>query len=132
MEVVPFAAVAAAEWDATVMASPDGWPFALTAWRRVILGVREWRLEDHSFALVDGSKILAVVPLQLDRRDRRLGSTGWGGCGPVVAAGLSGERRRQAIARAVGEMERVAAALGARALFFSVPPVTAASIADHR
>lgn len=110
------------------MNSPDGWPFALSSWRRIILTVSEWKLEDHSFAMLDGSQICAVVPMQIDRRNGTLGLTGWGGCGPVITGDVSGRARdliRVALMRVVDE---TATRLGASAVRMSVPPVTATAI----
>ena len=68
MNSVPYHEVFEDQWNALVMSSPDGWPFALSSWRRLILAVNEWQLEDHSFAMFDGPQMCAVVPMQLDRR----------------------------------------------------------------
>ena len=84
------------------MSSPDGWPFALSSWRRLILAVDEWQLEDHSFAVFDGTQMCAVVPMQLDRRNGALGMTGWGGCGPVIGGPAS--KRRDVVRTAVIQM----------------------------
>jgi len=111
-------------WDALVHASPDGWPFALTAWRRIILSVTEWELEDHSFALADEEGLSVVVPLQIDRRSGVLGITGWGGCGPIVADRLSGSARGAAINGAFAQVDRIARQIGAQALRFWLPTVT--------
>ena len=128
MIVAPFASVPQDRWNAVVHGSPDGWPFALTQWRDVILAVEEWQLEDYAFACVEGDAVSVVVPLQLDRRSGALGMTGWGGCGPIVASQLSDRERDEIQKTALIEIDRVARETGARSLRFSIPPVTQRSI----
>ncbi len=113
------------------MSSPDGWPFALSSWRRLILAVDEWQLEDHSFAVFDGTQMCAVVPMQLDRRNGALGMTGWGGCGPVIGGPAS--KRRDVVRTAVIQMvDQKAAKLSASTVHLSVPPVTVSAIGNSR
>jgi hypothetical protein len=128
MTILKFASVPSETWNAVVTSSPDGWPFALTNWRNVILSVEEWQLQDHSFAIAEDGQLRAVVPLQLDRRSRTLGMTGWGGCGPIVAAGIEEGARSATIAAVIVAVDRIAGETGARSLHFSIPPVTRSAI----
>jgi hypothetical protein len=128
MDATPYGAVPEEKWDEAVMNSPDGWPFALSRWRRLILAVQEWKLEDHSFAMFDKSQICAVVPMQIDRRNGTLGLTGWGGCGPVIAGHVSGRARDIIRAALIRVVDETATRLGASAIRMSVPPVTASAI----
>jgi hypothetical protein len=114
------------------MSSPDGWPFALSCWRRLILDVREWQLEDHSFAVFDSAQMRAVVPMQLDHRSGALGITGWGGCGPVISGHVSGRDRGVIRAAVVRMVDEIAEKLGAKAVRVTVPPVTASAIENSR
>jgi len=132
MDAVPYASVPQDQWDKLVINSPDGWPFALSSWRRLILAVEEWQLQDHSFAVFDGSQMLAVVPMQLDRRSGVLGITGWSGCGPIIAHDVSGKRRDVVRADIVEMIDEAAARLGANAIRFSIPPVTVSAIENGR
>jgi hypothetical protein len=132
MNSAPYETIPQEQWDALVTGSPDGWPFALSSWRRLILAVGEWQLEDHSFAVFDGSQICAVVPMQLDRRSGVLGITGWGGCGPIIAGHVPGRHRDAVRAAVVRMVDETAAKLDAKAVRFSVPPVTAAAIENSR
>lgn len=132
MNAVPYGELPEGHWDEVVTNSPDGWPFALSIWRRVILGVSEWQLEDHSFALYDRGQLSAVVPLQLDRRNGALGITGWGGCGPIIAGHVSGRRRELVRNTAVRAIDEAATKLRATAVQLTVPPVTASSIENIR
>lgn len=128
MLAVGFNSVSSQQWDDVVRRSPDGWPFALTSWRKVILSVEEWQLQDHSFALAEDGQLGAVVPLQLDKRSGTLGMTGWGGCGPIVAADLEGRARDAVIGAAMTTVEGIARQTGARSLRFSIPPVIQSAI----
>jgi hypothetical protein len=128
---MPYEAVPEKKWDEVVMNSPDGWPFALSRWRRLILAVQEWKLDDHSFAMFDGSQVCAVVPMQIDRRSDTLGITGWGGCGPVIAGHVSGRARNPIRAALMRVVDETAARLGASAVRMSVPPATASAIAGR-
>lgn len=126
--IVEFRDLAAGDWDAVVRGSPDGWPFALSGWRRIILSVAEWELEDHSFALADENGLAVVVPLQFDRRSQALGVTGWGGCGPVAADRLRGPARDMAMKAALSHVDSIAARIGAQALRFWLPTVTRSAV----
>ena len=132
MTVVAFAEVRPEHWDTLVASSPDAWPFAFTAWRRLILAVPDWQLQDYSFALTNANQLVAVVPLQFDPRNGNLSSTGWGGCGPIVAQNLSETRRHAAIREAFDRMDAIARDTGARQLGFWTLPVTASSIGNVR
>lgn len=132
MDVAPFEAVSEKQWDGLVTNSPDGWPFALSTWRQVVLAVTEWQLQDHSFAMFDNSQMCAVVPMQIDRRSGALGITGWGGCGPVIAGHVSGRRRDLVRAAAIRIVDETAIKLRANAVRISVPPVTASAIENSR
>src|SRR5690242_9594531 len=80
-------------WDRHVHASPDGWMFALTAWRDAILPVKRWKLKDQSFAVFDDGQLAAVMPLQFSGFTGRTTSSGWSGSGPVIDAAYSGKDR---------------------------------------
>ncbi len=108
--------------------SPNGWPIALTAWRRVILGVEEWKLSDHSFGIADGEDLVGLMPLQFDPRNRQLGATGWGGCGPILARGVVGDHRAAVLAAMLNETELIARSVHACLFHFSMPPVTEVGI----
>ena len=66
----------AEEWDTLVSQSDDGWPFALSCWQRLILAVPDWSLSDYSFALREGGRLLAVMPLQFSAGSRVMASSG--------------------------------------------------------
>ena len=117
-----------AAWDRVVTTSPDGWPFGLMAWREVILGVDAWKLKELSFGVVEENNVLAVLPLQFDPRNGRLGASGWGGCGPIMARGAVGGRRAAIINATLNEVDAIARSVSARSFEFSIPPVTETSI----
>lgn len=128
MTAVGFNSILPGQWDAVVHSSPDGWPFALTSWRKVILSVEEWQLQDHSFAIAEDGQLSAVVPLQLDRRSGTLGMSGWGGCGPIIGAAIAGDAQSATLAAIMTVVDRIARETDAKALRVSVPPATRSSI----
>jgi hypothetical protein len=91
--IVERSAVASNVWDDIVGASPDGWVFSLACWQDLILAVPEWGFQEHSFALMDGDRIVAVVPLQFRPANGRMASSGWGGSGPVISGSLDAAPR---------------------------------------
>lgn len=126
--VLPFSDALAPQWDALVAQSPDGFVYALSAWRRVVLGVEAWGFADHSFALSDGTRLLGVMPLQYCSGTGSMASSGWGGSGPVAAAGLGTRQRRKVLSALLAEAEDRAQKAGARELAFDAPPVTRTSL----
>lgn len=118
-----------ARWDAVVHGSPEGWAWSTSQWRRVILGVAEWGLQDFSFAGVEGDRVIAVMPLQYQASSRRMSSTGWSAGGVAVAGDVdAGER-----SRITGEMLEHARVLAveqqAATLEITLSPLRRASLA---
>jgi len=125
---VSLGAVNAQMWDALVSMSDEGWPFALSAWQRLILAVEEWGLIDRSFIMMQDGRIVAVMPLQFKPASKVLASSGWGGTGPVVADTLSAKWRTRVLSRVLEHAEQIGLELGATCLEFWMSPVTRASI----
>jgi hypothetical protein len=130
MEILPATPELNAAWDHLVDASPEGWPFALSGWQRLILSVADWGLQDRSAAVSQGGELLAVVPLQHQADARRVGSSGFGGCGPVVAAGVPRRLRRRVLDCAFDYVFEVCREVGARRFDMSQSPVTRAAIGN--
>ncbi|MDO8680079.1 MAG: peptidoglycan bridge formation glycyltransferase FemA/FemB family protein [Acidobacteriota bacterium] len=123
-QFVSAAQLDAAEWDAVVEASPEGWVFALSGWQRLILAVPRWALTDVSFAVVRDARLIAVVPLQYQASARRLASSGWGLAGPVPAAGLTAFERAEVLSAIMAHVEQMAGSLGADVIEMGRSPVT--------
>src|SRR5687767_10733447 len=85
----PYDEIGDQQWDALVHHSPDGWAWSTSHWRRVILSVAEWGLQDFSFGGFDAERLVAVMPLQFQAAARRMASTGWGAGGVAVAAEIA-------------------------------------------
>jgi len=118
----------AQEWDGLVRQSDDGWPFALSGWQRLILAVPEWGLSDHSFALRENGRLLAVTPLQFNASSRVMASSGWGGSGPIIASGLSPKHRHRVLRAVFQYAETLCKERGAERLEFWTSPVTRSSV----
>jgi hypothetical protein len=130
LEVVPRAETTQAGWDALVRGSPDGWVFSLWGWQELILAVETWALEDHSFAIHEGRRLLAVVPLQYHPGSGRMGSTGWGGSGPVIDGRLDGDARNNLMGLAIRHGIQLARERGSDGFDISLSPVTTTSISS--
>ncbi len=118
----------AAEWDALVQSSPDGWVFSLFGWQELILAVEKWGLEDYSFGLRENGKLVATVPLQFNPHNGRMSSSAWGGSGPVLAGALSGKNRQRVMQAALDRCLVLARERGACQFDLSLSPVTRTSI----
>ncbi len=116
-------------WDGLVHGSPDGWAFSLTAWQRLVLGVREWRLRDHSFATYENGQLVAVMPLQWNAASRVTASTGWGGSGPVIAEALGTRDRERIMAATIEHALSIAIENGSLRLDLALSPVTRSALA---
>ena len=93
MQCIPRTEIAAAEWDALIRASPNGWAFSLFGWQDLILAVSECGQRKMSFGLRENGRLVAVGPLQFNPNSRRISSSGWGGSGPVLDGSLSSAAR---------------------------------------
>ncbi len=62
LQCIPRTEIAAAEWDALIRTSPDGWAFSLFGWQGLILAVSEWGLRKMSFGLRENGRLVAVGP----------------------------------------------------------------------
>lgn len=118
-------------WDAVVRSSPDGWTFSLRGWQRIVTDVAAWGFEERSFAITEGRRILAVVPLHYRPSHKTMASSGWGGSGPVLAGSLSKPDRERVFAAALDRMIEICAEDAAETLEVSCYPVTKASL-DNR
>jgi len=121
-------AVGKLEWDTIVRASPDGWTFALYEWQELILQVERWGLQDLSFAMQENGKLIAVVPLQLNPHSGIAASSGWGGAGPILVAGLTPKARRRVMDEALSQSAEIALRAGASAFEVTLMPVTKTSL----
>lgn len=128
--MLPASAVDAGEWDAVVRSSPDGWPWALSGWQRLILAVPRWGLVDYSFAVASGDRLAAVVPLQFQPSDKRLGSSGWGLTGPIISGQLDAAARRDLLAEIFEHVNSIAADTGAALVEVGHVGVTATALND--
>lgn len=116
--------IAAAEWDDLVCGSADGWSYGLHGWQDLILRVEPWGLREHSFALRENGKLVAVVPLQFNANTGLMASSGWGGAGPILAGGLAPKSRRRIMDAALSQSVEMARQAGAAAFEISLMPVT--------
>jgi SAM-dependent methyltransferase len=117
-----------ARWDAVVHGSPEGWAWSTSHWRRMILRVQEWGLEDFSFATVDGQRVMAVLPLQYQDSTRRMASTGWGAGGVAVAADIAPTQRDEVMAAVLDHARALANRRGAATLEITLSPLRKASL----
>ncbi|WP_026380425.1 GNAT family N-acetyltransferase [Afifella pfennigii] len=127
IEFLPRAQIPAQDWDALVNASPDGWVFALSGWQDLILAVEPWGLEDLSFATLENGRLVAVMPLQIQRASGRAGSSGWGWAGPIIAVSVEASHRKRLWSRALRHAEKVGADAGANVLEVGLSPLTETS-----
>jgi hypothetical protein len=128
LQVVARTDIPAVDWDAVVSDSPDGWVFALFGWQQLILAVEQWGLEDFSFGLRENGKLLAVIPLQLNRHSGRISSSGWGGSGPVLHPALVGKNRHRVMKAALYQCVARGRDCGATHFDFSASPVTRSAV----
>lgn len=130
LEVIARGEATRADWDAIVCSSPDGWVFSLWNWQELILAVKPWALEDHSFVIREGRRLLAVVPLQYYPGSNRMSSTGWSGSGPVIDGRVTGKVRNKLMGRAIRHCIDLARERGAAGFDVPLSPVTASSISS--
>jgi hypothetical protein len=130
LEVISRAETTQADWDALVCGSPDGWVFSLWGWQELILAVEPWALEDHSFAIREGRRLLAVVPLQYHPGSGLMASSGWGGSGPVIDDRLDGKARNKLMGQAIEHCITLTRERGAAGFDVSLSPVTITSLSS--
>lgn len=116
------------EWDELVEDSPDGWVFSLSCWQDLILEVERWNLQECGFGIRENGRLIAVVPLHYNPAINRMQSSGWGGSGPVLSAGLSAKARNRILSVALGECIARAKANNASFFDLSCSPVTRTSL----
>jgi Acetyltransferase (GNAT) domain len=63
MKVVPFVDLARERWDEACDASPHAWLYHRAAW--IEIEASSFALENHSFALLDGERVVGLQPLFL-------------------------------------------------------------------
>lgn len=128
LQTIARSGIGASDWDAVVNASPDGWVFSLFGWQELILAVDKWGLEELSFGLRENGKLVAVIPLQFNRHNGKISSSGWGGSGPVLHGSLVGKNRLRVMQAALDHCVALGRQCGASHFDFSLSPVTRSSI----
>jgi SAM-dependent methyltransferase len=114
------------EWDRIVYHSDDGWAFSLFAWLKMVATV--WKMEDHSFAIFENGKIVAVMPLHFISAEARLSSSGWGHGGPIILSGISETDRRRLWRACFSRVHEIAAQTQATRITVSISPLNKASL----
>jgi hypothetical protein len=122
LEIAEKTAIHSDDWNAFVDDCDEAW-----LWHRTELidAFATWDgASDQSFAIRDGGKILAVVPLHLTR-GRMLGLVGWNTLessgGPACANGMAAKQRKKVLTEARGHLEALASRSKARQALFSLP-----------
>lgn len=130
MNILSRQKLSAVEWDTLVNNSPDGWVFSLWGWQELIKGVESWGLEDYSFAICEGRRLLALVPLQYHPGSGRMASSGWGGSGPIIDGRFKERLRNKLMGQAIRYSIELARQRGATSFDISLPPVTTTSTSN--
>ena len=130
--LIPRRMVNAKRWDDLVLASPDGWVFALSCWLDMLESVPQWSLEDQSFLIEENGKALAAVPLHRLTISNTLASSGWGFTSPVLAAGLAPVRENRLLAEIYTQICDVARGFGAATYEVGASPLTRRSLEQSR
>lgn len=131
LELRPLRPTIARKWDELVEASDEGWVFGLSGWQWLIVSVQEWGLVDYSFAVAQSGRLVAVMPLQHQPAAARLGSSGWGGTGPILAPELSRRERNRVVERIFDRVWEIASSVQADRFDLSVSPVTRSSVGNR-
>jgi len=106
MKFIPLNPSLAGQWDQVVRHSDDAWVFHLYDW--LPLTEKNWDLEPKSFLVEYEGKIVAVFPLQLNKRSKSLKSTYMGLGGAALINGLQ-QGVRKKIMKAMHEQVRLIA-----------------------
>ncbi len=126
MEFIRLSINIAEEWDHLVYHSDDGWAFSLSDWLQMV--ARVWKMEDHSFAIFENGKIVAVTPLHLISAEARLSSSGWGHGGPAIVAGISETDRKRLWRACFSHVHEIAAQTRATRITVSISPLNQTSL----
>lgn len=127
----PITEIGEEEWDRLVRASPDGWVFSLHGWQRLVTAVEPWGFQERGFAVMEGRRLLAVMPLHWRPSHGITASSGWGGSGPVIDGTLGRNERDRVMAAALAHAEELARQDGAETIEMSCWPVTVSSLANR-
>jgi SAM-dependent methyltransferase len=126
MEFVSLTFEISAEWDRVVYDSPDGWTFSLYPWLEMVTQV--WKMENHSFALCENGKWVAVMPLHWIPAERRISSSGWGFGGPIILSGVPKPDRHRLWRTCWTRAKDISEKLGAKKITASISPINQCSL----
>lgn len=121
---MPFSEIAAQDWDAACEQSPGAWFTHTSGWIEYTLNLRlKTKGENLSFALTDGRRFLALVPLVKEAHDGRqhISFAGFNTPYPAFQPGL-GEAERKAVEKSA--FEKIASLLGVDYWCFYVSGLT--------
>lgn len=126
LEAISRVALPKEDWDAFVLASPDGYFLALSRWLDMVEPI--WAIVDKSFALVRNGEVLAQFALYDIPSERRLVAGGWGWTGPLFAQGLAPAMQRKVGVALMDHVAAIARSCGATQLDTAYSPLTRRSL----
>src|SRR5439155_23010107 len=114
------------DWDEFCAASPSAWLWHTTAWREYTLNYRpELQSESRAFGVYDEGRLVAVVPLMIERDEDGWAFTfGGAACwSPALAPDLSPTDAQALFRRCLEHVDELAAKDNARRGAFAVSPL---------
>lgn len=132
MDILPLTEDRRSAWDALCLESPDAWFWHTSGWLDYNVAYRpDLEPRNMSFLLKEGNRILAAVPLLLERHQehgRAWKKFSFGGGwlpAPILAEGLTEEQRDDLFERVFAVIDDLALELGAVHAAFWVPGLAA-------
>lgn len=131
LDFVKLAPELADAWDDVVRRSDAGWMWSQSFWQSIITSMPEWGFGDRSFAVSDGSRIVAVMPLQVTR-DGRLASTAFGSGGPAVIPEIAPAHRDKILRALFGHVRDIAREENVAKIEVTISSLSEASLGNQR
>lgn len=106
MKFIPLTSSLNGQWDKIVHSSDDAWMFHLYDWLE--LEEKVWDLDRKSFLVEHEGVFIGIVPLQMNRRSKRLKSDFMGDSGVALVNGLDPSFRVKTLKEIYQHIEEIA------------------------
>lgn len=117
------------QWNRVICDSDDAWLYHQANWLQATEKI--WNLESRSFAVEHNEKVIAIFPLQMDRRTMSLKSSCWGAGGAASINSLDAAFRRKMMEAIYRHAEEIARESRATSIEVSLPSLARSSL-DNR
>ena len=129
MKFIPLTNSLRDTWDSLAYSSDDAWMFHLYDWLE--LEEKAWGLQNKNFLIEHEGKIIGIVPLQMNKKNRFLKSDLMGACGPALINDLHPGFREKTLGQIYQHIEDLGIENKSPGIEIYLPPLADSQLNDR-